>query len=204
MTTLKFDPQQMKEVRDALKSIKLGYPRALNAALNKTVGQARTLAVAGVNARLNLTKKVIREYTAIHRSNFNTLTSKLDVIGKPVPLANYGAREVKRGVTVKVRRDGSRELIQGAFMRTMKSGHTGVFKRGIEHQYRKKAAPRREARNNVWGSTVLPIDELDGPHISEVFRYEAEKAVSETSAGVLAQNLDHEMNRVYTQYWDKV
>lgn len=201
MSGLEFDKVQLAAVQSGLSGIRNGAVRAINAALNKTVGNAKTLAVAGVGARLNLTNKVIGGFMEVSKSNFNTLSAKLSVVGKPVPLINYGATAYLKGVSVKVRRDSAREKIAGAFIATMPNGHVGVFKRGIQHQYRTKAAPRRVAKQNVWGNSVLPIDELHGPHVSEVFRYEAEKATSETSAGLLAQNLDHEMNRVYTQYW---
>jgi hypothetical protein len=83
--------------------------------------------------------------------------------GKEIPLAKYPARQTKRGVSVLVNK-GKRKLVRGAFLATMKSGHTGVF--------------RRE------GKQRLPIKHALSSRVSDVF-HDAGRAEGVTRRGAL-------------------
>jgi hypothetical protein len=72
----------------------------------------------------------------------------MKVSGKPVPLAEYPVRATRQGVMVEVNK-GKRKLVRGAFIRTMKSGHKGVFRRK--------------------GARRLPLRELFTTRVSDVF-----------------------------------
>jgi hypothetical protein len=68
----------------------------------------------------------------------------------PTPLADFGARQTSKGVSVMIYKGGGRQVIPGSFLATMKSGHVGVFTR--------------------MGKKRLPIQERYGPPISSIFR----------------------------------
>lgn len=76
---------------------------------------------------------------------------RLDITAKPTPIAQYPHRQTRKGVSVSINK-GTRKLIQGAFVATMKSGHTGVFVRR--------------------GSARLPIKELFTTKLTDVFENE--------------------------------
>lgn len=71
---------------------------------------------------------------------------RLGFSGAAVPLIEYRATQRKRGVSVNV--SGRRQMIRGAFIATMESGHRGVFQRR--------------------GRERLPIEELYGTRVSDV------------------------------------
>lgn len=73
---------------------------------------------------------------------------RMRVSGKPIPLAKYPARQTRRGVIVQVNK-GSPALLGSAFIRTLRSGHRGVFMRQ--------------------GKARLPIRELFSTRTSDVF-----------------------------------
>jgi len=75
----------------------------------------------------------------------------------PTPLADFGARQTSKGVSVLIYKNGSRTLIQGAFLATMKSGHRGVFERTGE--FGRRGNPKLEK-----------IAERFGPKISNAFK----------------------------------
>lgn len=61
--------------------------------------------------------------------SLDSLKWEMRVSGKALPVASYpNARQTKKGVTVSINR-GKRTLIKSAFIRTTRSGYTGVFLR---------------------------------------------------------------------------
>lgn len=51
----------------------------------------------------------------------------IELMGPVLPLRDFGAKQTAKGVTVRIRKKGSRKLIKGAFIRQGLGGH--VFKR---------------------------------------------------------------------------
>jgi hypothetical protein len=96
--------------------------------------------------------------------------------GARIPLFRFRARQTRSGVTARL--PGGAGQYPGAFIATMRSGHTGVFKR--------RASGR------------LPISELHGPSVPKVF----EKFIP---AGIargheqLIKNLVHELRFALSQ-----
>jgi hypothetical protein len=58
----------------------------------------------------------------------------MDVSGREVPLGEYPRRQLKRGVSVEIRR-GHRTLIKSAFMARSRTGRQGVFLRPSKKRY---------------------------------------------------------------------
>jgi hypothetical protein len=74
------------------------------------------------------------------------------------PLINYGAKQTKKGVTVRVK--NGRTTLRHAFIATMPNGHKGVFERvGSGHK-----RVTKKGRSYMSG---LPIKELYGPSIPD-------------------------------------
>lgn len=88
-----------------------------------------------------------------HGSDIARMSWAVEVSGEPVPLVAYPHRQTKQGVSVEVNR-GKRTLVNGSFVATMKSGHTGVFRRR--------------------GKERLPIDELRGSRPVDALLHEGE------------------------------
>ena len=81
--------------------------------------------------------------------HLDDLAWRMDVSGAAFPLAAYPFRQVKRGVSVAVNA-GKRNIVRGAFVATLKSGRTGIFRRV--------------------GKARLPIKELYTTRITDVFK----------------------------------
>lgn len=120
--------------RDAIRSVRTAGSRGVR-------GRKR-LKAGRVNASLVLTFPKGAKH-------IDDMAWRMDVSGKPIPLVDFPNRQTKKGVSVAVNK-GRRTLVLSAFRATMKSGHTGIFKR--------RAAKR------------LPIDELFSTRVSDVFR----------------------------------
>ena len=102
------------------------------------------------------------------------MTADIACIGDPLPLISYSARGVRKGVSVKVLKEGDRTIVRHAFIATMKSTHRGVFwrKSNVRGGTWKVGVPIKLPSFKT-GSGLkkyqLPIHELYGPRIPDVF-----------------------------------
>lgn len=201
---IQFDQNQLRDVMAMLSTIDNGAPRAQARAINRTLDGTRSQVVKRVAQEINLTQKVIREHTATLRATVDKLTGIVRVTGKPIPLIEYAARQTQRGVTVRVRKQGGRELFPESFIATMPNkrgarpsatfadlsldasagGHTGVFRRVF-------TGAGRVGR--------LPIKERYGPGVAMVFHHNAEDDVTQEGADRLARELEHEAEYLLRQ-----
>ena len=92
--------------------------RALKTASSKAIRERKRFKVARVNNALPI----------FYPRSKEDLVWRMDVSGKPVPLADFPYRQTKTGVIVQVNQ-GQRKLVRGAFVATMRSGHVGIFRR---------------------------------------------------------------------------
>lgn len=121
---------------------------------NTALRRVQTEASRRVRAERNLKAKFVKSRLSMRfpsgrgvHSGRERLRWELGFGGKGVPLIDYkGTRQTKRGVSVNV--SGRREIIKGAFIATMDSGHRGVFVRA--------------------GESRLPIRELFSTRVSDV------------------------------------
>lgn len=140
-----------------LKALEQVPPPAIRRAMRKAGGDAiRAMRAEGkrhIRDRKWIKAGQIAKGLALRlpRSFSSDMEFRLDVSGKAFPLAAYPHRQTKKGVSVKVNRSaGSRTLILGAFVATMRSGHAGIFMRK--------------------GNKRLPIEELFSTRLVDAFQ----------------------------------
>lgn len=119
-----------KQFQRTLSSLSASVEKKTQQALNRTLQRARTQMTNAVGEKLNLKKKTIRELTSIQRATKVTgLIGKLIVKNKPVPLLEYNAKQNRQGVSFKVFKNRSRQLIKHAFITPDSRARQTVFKR---------------------------------------------------------------------------
>jgi hypothetical protein len=101
--------------------------------------------------------------------NINDMNAALVISNRPVPLILYKARQTKAGVKVNIK--GGAQLVKGAFMATMKSGHVGVFMRNENRPQRRKWV-KDPSKPKGGYSTALPIVERFGISPFQFFKAE--------------------------------
>jgi hypothetical protein len=122
-----------KQFQRTLSSLDASINKKTQQALNRTLQRARTQMTNAVGEKLNLKKKTIRELTSIQRATKITgLIGSLTVKNKPVPLIEYKAKQNRKGVSFKVFKGRSRQLIKHAFVTTDSRNRQTVFKRDGE------------------------------------------------------------------------
>lgn len=145
---LKWDTSQLYALKQQ------GLEKALTRTLKKAGGDAiravRAQATRDVRARKKIKGRRIREAFSLRfprGSRVEALEWALDVRRVPIPMADYPARQTRKGVSVAIN-TGKRSLVRSAFLATMKSGHRGVYVREG-----KKRLPIRE----LFSSTVFDV-----------------------------------------------
>lgn len=160
-------------VQRHLRNTQKEIARATVRALNRTGTEIRTRAVRMLQARTGYQQKLIRTKFTIIRANAATLTARVSVRSKAIPLIKLPARQTPAGVVVNA---GSRRIhLPSAFIATMPTGHRGIYQ-------------RKKRRR-------LPIREMYGPNLAREF--EAIYSELRTITNDLFQkNFKHEMSRI--------
>lgn len=144
---VKFEDHKLNQVEQVLKEIPRALPRVMSRSLNRTAQQARTEVSRSLSRRIGLRVKDVRSRVILQKASYSNWRSAVKISGKRLPLIRFKPKQTRTGVTYKFGR--SRILVHHAFLATMPSGHTGVFRR------------KTTAR--------LPITELRGPSLGQVF-----------------------------------
>lgn len=124
--------QNFPEVQRALDRMSVEVrTKATVSAVNKTMAQAKTQMTRSITAEYALKSAYVRERLQIRRATFKggafNISASLVGTGKrSANLIAFGAKQVKKGVSVKIKKVGGRKIITGAFIGNQ--GRT-VFKR---------------------------------------------------------------------------
>lgn len=181
----KFDPQIVQ--------------RAAVRALNRAADSTKSNAIKTIRDKYNIKRNILADRMKVNKANKNKLISELVVTGKRLGLFLYGAREIKKGVSVEVIK-GQRKLLKGAFIKPWRSGEKErwVFfrkKLGTSHQRRYKGKMR-----NVFRVGRVPREVLFGPSVPQLFgsRKVIEVILKYTTTYVKERfnhELEYELNR---------
>lgn len=150
MVEIKFDEAKLRNVQRMLRDIPRALPRVMSRAINKTATSAKTDIARRIAGQVSLKVSTIKKNITLRRATYRVWQAVLGIWTKRIPLINFSARQTAEGISYSISKAEGRKTIKSAFIATMSSGHTGVFKR---------TGPGR-----------LPIIELKGPSVGEVFR----------------------------------
>lgn len=105
--------------------------KASRSAVNKMLAKARTRAVREIRQTYNIKSKDLTQKSKsrkpriyLERARGRKPQGAIVSRKERIPLFAFGAREGKRGVTVKVKRQGGRKLVRGAFLATARNTTT--------------------------------------------------------------------------------
>ena len=119
-----------KAIRKKLNSVASGIEKATARALNRTTTSTVAFFSKETRKQVNVNAAALKKGVRIQKARPKNQIGVMNVTGAHVPLTAMGARQTKRGVTVRKYKTGGRILLKSAFIQTMpKSGHVGVFRR---------------------------------------------------------------------------
>lgn len=98
-------------------------------AANKVLSKARTAASKEIRSEYMLKAADLKRVMWKMKASRQYPVARLVAMGERIPAMAFGAKGVAKGVKVKITRKGGRKLLRSHFIATMRSGHTGVFRR---------------------------------------------------------------------------
>jgi uncharacterized protein YoxC len=132
LVTIKIDQGQLAGVRAMLSEIKNGAELALRNALNKTVDGCTTDTAKAVYSEINLTQTRIKRDIGQKKATLQVLSAQVYSRGKKVPLIEYGARQVKQGVTFQIKRTGGRSAMHYGFIQMTNKGLQVLHRKTVQ------------------------------------------------------------------------
>lgn len=170
--------------------------RAEYRAINKVAAKAMTRSRREIVSQVNLTDSYVRERMTLTQARSDSPVAIISARVRPTTLSTYGAKVVTApapnakgdarrlipagrkgvGVTVAVKKGGTRKLIRGAFVMPLKAGAVaanngmGVFVRsGSRGEAQAKQAGLRTGKAGG-GVVAGGLKHLYGPSVDQVFR----------------------------------
>ncbi|CAG1065991.1 hypothetical protein BAC1_01588 [uncultured bacterium] len=171
---MKFEVRGLKYLREALDPKR--YKKIATRTVNKLGAQAKTAVNRAVRGTYNISRERLDAGLYLRRATWENPVFLLKFKGRSPGLQHFDARQTRRGVTVKVKKEGGRKVVQGAFMPA-----------SIEGVYKREGAAR------------LPIKRLYGPDIvgmvNEVGIDSVQKVLDENAERILSHEFDFEMGK---------
>jgi len=112
--------RQLRQTYAKVKNTETMVKRAIVRAVNRTAKHAKRQVVDSISAKVAIKKKDIRRYVDVTK-RAKTKSQYAEVTlskTKRIQLIYFGARQVKKGVTYRIQKQGKRKLVQGAFIMT--------------------------------------------------------------------------------------
>ncbi len=199
---VRIEQSDVREVKRALSGIRKGTDKALKNAVNRTLTKTKKFMADETTTVLNVKKSRVRKSLQTRRASPTTLSGSVRSTGKPLNLIEFGAREKKSGVSVKIWRNQGRETIKHAFIFTADhgkrlvawrkdtKGHVGSAKKKDWMAY--GALPKKYR---------LPIEALTGPRIQDIMDRRDVITKIEDKAGIqIKKELDHQVEQLLRKY----
>ena len=113
----------------AFRDIKREMAKAQRSATNKLMRKASVAASKKVREVYVIKARDLKQFTKIRRASGSRSTATLIITGSPIGLIHFGPKQVRRGVSVRIKKTSGRKVVKSAFIEVMPSGHIGVFQR---------------------------------------------------------------------------
>ena len=195
MIELSVQDSQIVKAHALLSHIEKGAPRAIAAALNRTIEGVKTDATKMITTTYDIKAGDVRPIIKAHRASASTLLASARASGGVIPLKKFRVLSSKPGTAlrVSVKKSGGK-AIKGAFEATMKEVGFGKNRRAAEPGEEHVGIFRRK------GKARTPIKELYGPSVAQMMgEVGVIEYVSIGAADRFEKRLDHEIGRLLSK-----
>lgn len=189
MATIEIDKSDLIAVDFTINQINGGAKVAIMRATNDVLAGVRTESTRAIFNKVTLKSAVIRKHFKLNKMSTADMSADVECSGGPLPLINYGARQVNKGVSVKLLKAGKRDTIRHAFVTTV-GAHTGAFWREENIRGKKwpvgmrRTLPSPKGKNDPMRKFQLPIKQLYGPAVPDIFNDDDIMAAAMSNADV--------------------
>lgn len=137
--------EDRKAVAFLLGGIKNGAVRAITGSINKSLIPVRAYATKLIVQKLNLKAARVKKDFTFKRATFGDQTGAVHAEGEPIGLYQFGARELKSGISVKVEKGKGTTKLRHAFIA-----------KGVGRQTHMNVYERQRKPGIKYGKPVMP------------------------------------------------
>jgi hypothetical protein len=207
------DQAQIANINLMMGDIKNGVPKVMVRAINATLTGVQSDAVKAIAVDLNLTQERIRQDFYINKATWEYISGSVVAKGKPVNLASFQGTTENRsdfngGVSVKIKKSGTRQKFKHAFIWTRGAGGFTVnpISGGISENSASTMFERQWHDYHTFRSYMspwkkfgpkyrLPLETMTGPRIEDEFAKDRViKSVEIEAKGRIDANMAHELD----------
>jgi len=206
MIKMEIDQVAVNDVKKMLGEFSGKYKSVMVTSINKTLKTAQTQAVARIGNELNLKAARIKKDFTTQKANFSKISGAVVAKGKPVGLVQFGANQTLKGVSVKVLRSGSRELLKHAYIAARGTKEHVYWRSTQRHKHppAKKFSVGKKARAK-WAAIPIdmrrPVERLTGPRVEDIFAKDRVfDPVSIQAQHVYLQNVEAKVQEIIRRY----
>ena len=199
MIQIEIDKAQLAKVEFMLAGIEDGSATVLMRAINRTLTGVKTDLDRETRKILNIKSSRVKKDMSSSTASKARLRGQVNSAGKPVGLTQFsGTKQKKKGVSVSVRKDTRRSIIQRAFIAKGRGDNIHVF-------WRKWSGTRQPHKNIAYAKLPrkyrLPIKTLYGPRIQDIQADPAvQQGVQVKASGRLNTRIAYELNYLLRKY----
>ena len=177
-----------------LDSLKNAAPKVIKRAVDKTMGTVKTTVSRVARETLNVYKRDLDKNIGVRKYDYAKNAGAVTIIGASLPIYDFKPLQLLDGVSVQIKKKGARKTLKGAFVATMKSGHTGVFWREW-HEFRMPNKAKQPPWKKLPRKYRLKIHELFTTSLPEAVGDKLPMDTILADAGDnLYKNIEHELN----------
>lgn len=194
--------EDVRELQRTLRGIRNGVPRVLKTAVNKTLPGIKTDMARETQQRLALKQsRIKKDIKIVRKATYTNFSGQVQSKGQPVSLHSFGAKQKKRGVSVRVLKSEGRKTIRGAFIASGKHGNPMVFWRKKTAANAEKIGSKKKKPWMVYAALPekykYPVEALHGPRIQDITaRPEVIQAVEEKGRIRLRKQIASQTDRL--------
>jgi hypothetical protein len=197
---IKINGNDLKNVQDMLGDIKGAPEKVTVRAVNKTLTGVVTDGTAILKEHYALTATAIRESFKVNKCAFKDPGGSVSSKGTFIRLINFGARQTKTGVSVKVLSANPRKVLTHAFIGNVRKDQTNkqVYWRKYQGPHKPPVPGRAYAKMGF--EYRFPVRALYGPRIQDYLGDEnVFKTLTNMAQERLTKNIQHELDYLVSQ-----
>jgi len=201
---IKFDPQDLADVKKLFNSSDLLYNKVAYRAIKKVTAGIKTDADKEIRDIYNLKKSKVSGgiYTKAGTMDKPLMSVTVgkhgDDSSKPISLINFAARQTQKGVSTQVLKSGGRKLTPHLFIADGKNSNRHVFVR----QYRWKGKGPVKKFNKAFSYGALPaifrgpILKRTGPRLADAFtgRPDVYQRIKDKAVARIKKEVEYQMD----------
>ena len=208
---IKFDPQDLADVKKLFNSSDLLYNKVAYRAIKKVTAGIKTDADKEIRDIYNLKKSKVSGgiYTKAGTMDKPLMSVTVgkhgDDSSKPISLINFAARQTQKGVSTQVLKSGGRKLTPHLFIALGKNANKHVFVR--EYRWKDKGPVKKFNKNFAFGKlpykdgTKLrgflgPILKRTGPRLADAFtgRPDVYQRIKDKAVARIKKEVEYQMD----------